>query len=59
MSVTKRPNPAVAQATRDAALAEQMARMSPGKPLGGRIAERKRATAVKIRKEHPFLIESE
>jgi hypothetical protein len=59
MAVRKRPNPAVESAERAARSSEVMAGMTPEIGLGARIAARKRRTADKIRKERPFLIESE
>ena len=63
MATTKRPNPAVAQSERQAASSEEMAdlaeRDKPASNLARRIANRRRATADKIRKERPYLIEEE
>ena len=69
MATRKRPNPAVAQSERDAANAEDMYELSArdAAPEKGEstannlmnIASRKRATAMKIKKEKPYLIEEE
>lgn len=58
----KRPNPAVAASERAARASEEMADLAEQtipnvSSLPRRIANRRRATADKIRKEHPFLIE--
>lgn len=57
----KRPNPAVAASERAAQVSENMADLAEQNPrqssLGRQIARRRRATADKIRKERPFLIE--
>lgn len=63
MAIRKRPNPAVAASERAAKASESMYKMATmdlsermsSLPL--RIANRKRATANKIKKNSPFLIE--
>jgi hypothetical protein len=64
MATTRRPNPAVAASERAAQISEDMADLAKQanpsvSSLGTRIANKKRATADKIRKEHPYLIETE
>ncbi len=57
----KRPNPAVAASERAAKSAQEMADMSADNQssLGRQIANKKRATADKIKKERPYLIEED
>ena len=58
--MNKRPNPAVAQSETAARISEEMATLAEKEPLltnlPRRIASRRRATADKIKKEHPNLI---
>lgn len=69
-TIRKRPNPAVAQSEREAQSAEAMADIAGTNvtgPLRGlstatatrALANRRRAGATKIKKERPYLIETE
>jgi len=69
-TIRKRPNPAVAQSERAATIAEDLADMASKEikgPMQGQatanatraLAQRRRTGANRIRKEKPYLIETE